>query len=847
MVRPLFQIKSAIVGQEREKDRSRWIEHAAFLGSPSAQSCGVDRLPIGFAPWDHASIVVRVSVPRFVFRSLLFALLLTSASLASPALGADERKAIDLQIFRGGEGDEFFYLAETEFEKVRPDVRVDMTLDPRIHDRVRVRVLERDFFEVSNAFINFWPLIKNGDVLPLDEWLDGPAWGETGDQPGKTWRETFLPGSLDPYTYEGKSYGIPLAYFVSVIWYNKTMFREHGWEKPRTWDELYALCEQIKKDTGNKTAPLAFQGRYADYTWPLVDSAYYQLAGADAWFAQRWRLEPGSFDNPNYIKAIGYAQKLATNYFQDGFLGMSHTEAQLQFFTGNTAMIVCGSWLKSEMKGKIPDDFELGAFPLPTVPNPVGSPAGGSPDAVFAGSNYYFVMSGSNHPRAGVEFLRFMTSFRMAGEFARLTDIAAAIKGASKGNLSADMDELLAIIDKSRASYGVLSPLYPDSRQMLVDGMGGVLSGAKTPEEIARQLEINAAALKGQADNPQKVIVNHRWKPALLLSALGLAAIYWIATTARDVRRRGVTRRTVGDQAHGGLQRMRWNNVLLFVVPSALVYTAFVIVPSLRAFFWSVHEWNGITNMAEMPYRGLLNFRRLLLQSDAFWIALKNNLFLMIVIPMFVIPFSLFLAACISRGIGGAKLFRIVFFFPNLIGGVAAALLWMHLYTPQGGLVNTALAGIGFESFRTFTWLAPDHLYWALVPMSIWGACGFNMVLYLAAMENVPESLYESATIEGAGPWHQFWAITVPLIWEVLAISIVFMVIGGMKAFDMIWLLTNQQPTTSTHVISTRMVQTMFWEYKVGEATAIAVLLFFMVFLGTAATLRVMRRERVEM
>lgn len=759
-------------------------------------------------------------------------LLLCSAALA------DERTPLDLQLFRGGEGDEFFYLAEAEFEKIRPDVRVDLSLDPRIADRVRVRVLERDFFEISNAFINFWPLIKNGDVLPLDEWLDGPSW----DQPGKTWRETFLPGALDPYTYRGKSYAVPLAYFVSVIWYNKTMFREHGWDKPRTWDELYALCEQIQQDTDGKVAPLAFQGRYADYTWPLVDSAYYQLAGREAWFAQRWRLEPGSFNNPEYVQALSYAQKLATNYFQPGYLGMSHTEAQLQFFTGNTAMIPCGSWLKSEMKGKIPDDFELGCFQLPSVPNPVGSP-----DAVFAGSNYYFVMSKSNHPRIGVEFLRFMTSLRMAGEFARLTDIATAVKGASKGNLSSDMDELLAIIEKSDASYGVLSPLYPDSKQMLVDGMGGVISGAKTPEEVARQLEINAAALKGQADNPQTVIVNHRWKPALLLGALGLAAIYWVATTARDVRRRGITRRIAGAEAHGGLQRMRWNNILLFVVPSALVYTAFVIVPSLRAFVWSVHEWNGLTNMADMPYRGLLNFRRLLLESDAFWIALKNNLFLMIVIPAFVIPFSLFLAACISRGIAGAKLFRVVFFFPNLIGGVAAALLWMHLYTPQGGLVNTALAGIGLESFRTFTWLAPDHLYWALVPMSIWGACGFNMVLYLAAMENVPESLYESATIDGASSWRQFWAITVPLIWEVLAISIVFMVIGGMKAFDMIWLLTNQQPTTSTHVISTRMVQTMFWEYKVGEATAIAVLLFFMVFLGTAATLRVMRRERVEM
>ncbi|HEV2293981.1 MAG TPA: extracellular solute-binding protein [Tepidisphaeraceae bacterium] len=786
----------------------------------------------------------------------------------STALAADDRKAIDLQLFRGGEGDEFFYLAESEFEKVRPDVRVELSLDPRIADRVRVRVLERNFFEVSNAPINYWPLIKNGDVLAMDEWLDAPSW----DQPGKTWRETFLPGALDPYTHEGKSYGIPLGYFVSVIWYNKKMFREQGWEKPRTWDELYALCERIRKDTGGRVSPLAFQGRYADYTFPLVDSAHYQLAGSEAWFAQRWQLEPGSFNNPNYVQALAYAQKLATNYFQPGFLGMSHTESQLQFFTGATAMIPCGSWLKSEMQGKIPESFELGCFQLPSVPNPVGSP-----DAVFATSNFYFVMSRSNHPRIGVEFLRFMTSLRMAGEFSRLTDIATAIRGASKGKLSSDMDELLAILERSEASYGVLSPLYPESKQMLIDGMQPVLSGAKTPAEIAAALEINAAAVKGQTDHPEIVIVNHRWKPAVLLSVLGLAAIYAAWSTAQTIRGRWSAK---PQAAHGGLQRMRSGNILLFVAPAALVYTMFVIVPSLRAFVWSVHEWNGLTHMAQMPYRGLLNFRRLLLESDGFWIALKNNLFLMVVIPAFVIPFSLFLAACISRGIGGAKLFRVVFFFPNLIGGVAAALLWMHLYTPQGGLVNSMLApplewlapgviasgqwlqghfggwhigaalldvGMWMGDIAHIPWLSPGSLYWALIPMSIWGACGFNIVLYLAAMENVPESLYESATIDGATPWRQFWAITVPLIWEVLAISIVFMVIGGMKAFDLIWLLTNQQPTTSTHVISTRMVQTMFWEYKVGEATAIAVLLFFMVFLGTAATLRVMRRERVEM
>jgi ABC-type sugar transport system permease subunit len=113
-------------------------------------------------------------------------------------------------------------------------------------------------------------------------------------------------------------------------------------------------------------------------------------------------------------------------------------------------------------------------------------------------------------------------------------------------------------------------------------------------------------------------------------------------------------------------------------------------------------------------------------------------------------------------------------------------------------------------------------------------------------MEGVDQSYYEAATIDGASKWRQFWTITIPLIWDVLAISIVFLVIGGMKAFDIIWLLSNQRPQGDAHVIATRMVQTMFTEFRVGEAAAIAVLLFLMVFVGSAATLRGMRRESVE-
>ena len=207
-----------------------------------------------------------------------------------------------------------------------------------------------------------------------------------------------------------------------------------------------------------------------------------------------------------------------------------------------------------------------------------------------------------------------------------------------------------------------------------------------------------------------------------------------------------------------------------------------------------------------------------------------------------------------------AVLISILLFFPNILGVVAATLLWMHMYNPQGGVVNGLLVGIGnafsyaglaraggwLEGFQGFAWLSQDHLYWALIPISIWGACGFNMILFLAAMESVPRGLYEAAEIDGASAWRQFWSVTLPLIWEVLSIAVVFMIIGGMKAFEVIWLLTNQAPTTEVHVIGTRMVRALFVEFKAGEATAIAVLLFAMVFFGSVASLRILRRKTVE-
>ncbi len=170
-----------------------------------------------------------------------------------------------------------------------------------------------------------------------------------------------MPGSLDRYEYEGRIYGIPLFYSIYAVWYNKNMFAEHGWQPPSTWHEFFVLCEQIR---AADIWPLAFQGRYPGYIGSVIDNAYYHLAGPERYYEQK-ELAPGSFDNPEFVEALRLVQRTGQEYFQPGALGMSHTESQLEFFLGHTAMVFCGSWLKSEMLGKIPDGFRLGAFNFP--------------------------------------------------------------------------------------------------------------------------------------------------------------------------------------------------------------------------------------------------------------------------------------------------------------------------------------------------------------------------------------------------------------------------------------------------------------------------------------------------
>jgi len=773
--------------------------------------------------------------------------------VARPPLRAETAPApleLDIPVLVAGYGAAFFEETAREFEALRPDVKVRIHGNPRINDQVRIRVMAGDDPDATDAVLLYPNLIRAGRILDLSPYLDGPNW--EGDA---RWRGTFLPGVLERWTAskaaagEAPVYGLPFAHAVWTIFYDKKRFRENGWETPRTWDEFFALCEKMERAG---VAPLSLPGVFMRYGDAFLRAAHYNLVGAEGWRGYN-QLTAGARSDPRFIRAAGVLQQLSTRHLIKGWEGMTHTAAQLAFLEGRAAMTISASWFASEMRGKLPADFELGAMNLPVFADGI-TPS----DTLQTQSAYYFLFASGDpaHERATVDFFRFLTSRERARRFAQTVDSPVALRAVGPGDYSPFMRDTAALIANATSSFDAAPPASAANlaviNQALTDARYRLMTGRITPEEFGARLEAAAAAARARDGNPDRVETRHGFAAAALMLVLaGLVA--WLAwkkkssagfQPASPSKQAGSLRYFGGPPAPEHLGRLRGPLAVGFVGPTMLLFGAFVILPCLASFVWAFTRWDGL---GERTWAGLFNFKWLLLESDVFWFALRNNLFLMLAPAFVVVPAALFFAWLIHRGVWGGPVFRVVFLFPNMLGGIAATLLWMSAYDPHGGLVNTALVKLGFSGFAGFAWLSQANLYAALLPIYLWMACGFNLVLYLAAMEGIPTDLYEAADLEGASPARQFFTITLPLIWDVLVVSAVFLVIGGLNAFEMIWLLTSQDPASGSHTLSTLMVSTMFQEFQIGRATAIAVVMFVLVIIGSAAVMRALKRDTVEM
>ena len=772
--------------------------------------------------------------------AVLFAGIVASLSWAGAAPRPET--VIDIPILAAGYGTKFYEETARQFEALRPGVKIRLYGDPRMAEQVRVRVIGGSYPDVTTVDLPWPKLIAEGKVVDLTPYLNGPNW--EGDA---RWKDTFLPGALEGWRLGGHTYALPFAYSCWTLFYNKRIFSRLGIREPATWDEFFAACDRIRRAG---IAPVALPGVYLRYGDTFLLAAYYNQVGKTGWDAYN-ALAPGARTSPAFIRAAGVVRRLAAEDLMSGWEGMTHTGAQLAFLDGRAAMTVSGSWFVNEMKGKIPPGFELGAMNFPVWPNGVADRS-----AIQTSSDYYFVFKQADPRRTqiAVDFLRYLTSRARAAAFVAQLDSPVAVKGVSLDRFSPLMRESARVIYRAKAAYS--SPprmLQPEGLlQVMTDARQKLFEGQTTPAAFGARLEAAAKASRERLANPNAVVIRHPVAGRILIALVMVAALGFAGLKLVLSRRRppAAALRESGDAggrpAVDARPHLGWGRAAGFVGPAFVLYALFILAPGLVSLGWAFTRSNGLGGHV---WVGLTNFKWLVFESDAFWFALRNNGFLVVVPAAVVIPLSLGLAYLIHRGVWGGKALRTILLFPNLLGGVAATLLWMNAYEPHGGLVNAGLSALGravgwhwLAGFNGFPWLAPEYLYWSMIPIYVWMACGFNLILYLAAMEGVDAELYEAAAIDGAPQWRQFFSITLPMIREVVAISAVFLVIGGLNAFEMVWLLTSQDPSTSLHTLGTLLVTTLFKEFDVGRATAIAATMLALVLAASAALLGGVRR-----
>ncbi|MCM3746912.1 sugar ABC transporter permease [Paenibacillus pasadenensis] len=295
----------------------------------------------------------------------------------------------------------------------------------------------------------------------------------------------------------------------------------------------------------------------------------------------------------------------------------------------------------------------------------------------------------------------------------------------------------------------------------------------------------------------------------------------------------------------GGANLQRKLFIAAFIVPTFVYFGLFTIYPILQALYNSFYDWSGMSQNKD--FVGLQNFKDLL-QDPIMLTAIGNDYFLVAGKVIGIMIIATFFAVALTRlRIRGAAFFRSIFFIPNVLSVVVIGVLWGFIYNPQIGFLNGFLSLFTKEPV-TINWLGfESYTIWMLLPPTIWAGIGFYMILLIAAITNIPESLYEAANIEGAGQWHQFRHITMPLVWEQMKISVINIMMTTLNgSFVIVTIMTAGGPDNSTQVMGSYLYQQAFRQAHFGYGASIGIAILTTSLVTTLLLQWLLRKEHVE-
>ena len=284
------------------------------------------------------------------------------------------------------------------------------------------------------------------------------------------------------------------------------------------------------------------------------------------------------------------------------------------------------------------------------------------------------------------------------------------------------------------------------------------------------------------------------------------------------------------------------------LAPAVILFAIFMLIPTIDVFRMSLYKWGGYT--AEKTFVGLDNFKTLL-QSDKFYQAFQNSVLLIVIVTIVTFGMAIIFAAILTREkLKGQTFFRVVFYIPNILSVVVISAIFSAIYDPNQGLLNSFLNLFRGQNGvdNPILWLGSQKLViYSIIIAMVWQAIGYYMVMYMASMANIPDSLYESASLEGAGRIKQFFSITLPLIWTNIRTTLTFFVISTINmSFLMVKAMTNGGPDGASNVFLSYMYQEAYTNSSYGYGMAIGVAVFLFSFALAAVLNAVTKREEIE-
>lgn len=278
----------------------------------------------------------------------------------------------------------------------------------------------------------------------------------------------------------------------------------------------------------------------------------------------------------------------------------------------------------------------------------------------------------------------------------------------------------------------------------------------------------------------------------------------------------------------------------LLLLPSALLYALFMLVPLIQTVGVSFARWDGFTTP---QFVGADNYTNIL-GDPKFRLSLWHNITWTALTMVFAVGVALLLAVTLSRARVGRTFFRVTFFLPNVVSLSVVAVLWGQIYNPLVGPVNVILKNLGLPGL-VHRWLAePTTVLPAINVANSWHSYGFYMVIILAGLQAIDTALYEAAIVDGAGPWALFRYVTLPGLRNVLNLVVILAFINALKGFTLVWIMTQGGPVNRSDLLATYIYRAAFLANQLGPAAAASVVLSVIV-IGTTVIFNRLREEEV--